>query len=158
MSPAASEVRVGREYPSTPVLGVGAVVIRADKVLLIRRGREPLKGRWSLPGGALEIGETLAEGVAREVLEETGLRVRPVELVTTLDRIYRDEGGRVRFHYVLLDWLCVEEHEAQAEIRCGDDASAVIWAPLSGLEEYGLEPVTLQVIKRGAELAGENRR
>lgn len=131
-------------------------MIRGDEVLLIRRGREPMIGRWSVPGGALEVGETVAGGVAREVWEETGVRVRPVEMVATLDRISRDDEGRVRFHYVLLDWLCVlAEPGSGADLRCGDDASEAAWARIDALDEFGLEPVTLEVIDRAARRRAE---
>ena len=96
-----------REYPAAPLVGVAAVVLCEDEILLVRRGREPLRGMWSLPGGLLELGETTEEGIAREVLEETGLRVRPAQIVTTVDRILRDENGVVRYHYVLVEWLCL---------------------------------------------------
>src|SRR5580698_1918092 len=95
-----------REYPLAPVVGVGAVVLDGDRVLLIQRGHEPMKGQWSLPGGALEVGETLVEGVQREVLEETGLEVEPVSIIEVFDRISRDAEGRVQFHYVLVDYVC----------------------------------------------------
>ena len=96
-----------REYPEAPIVGVGAVVIDGAKVLLVRRGQEPLKGEWSLPGGALELGETLQQGVVREVLEETGLEVVPAGIVEVFDRITRDEAtGRIRYHYVLVDFVC----------------------------------------------------
>ena len=96
-----------REFSEAPIVGVGAVVIDGTKVLLVRRGQEPLKGQWSLPGGALELGETLQQGVAREVLEETGLVVVPEGIVEVLDRIRQDpETGRVRYHYVLVDFVC----------------------------------------------------
>ena len=101
-----------REYPEAPIVGVGAVVIDGTKVLLVRRGNEPLKGQWSLPGGAVELGETLQQGVVREVLEETGLVVVPAGIVEVLDRITQDEvlqdgaSGRVRYHFVLVDFVC----------------------------------------------------
>ena len=94
-----------REFPLAPLVGVGAVVVEQGRVLLVRRGTEPLKGQWSLPGGMLELGESLTGGVMREVREETGLIVETVELVELLDRIQRD-GERVRYHYVLADYLC----------------------------------------------------
>src|ERR1700739_4065588 len=94
-----------REFPSAPLVGVGAVVVDYGRVLLVRRGTEPLKGHWSLPGGMLELGEPLAAGVVREVRDATGLLVEPVELVELLDRIHC-EDGRVRYHYVIADYLC----------------------------------------------------
>jgi 8-oxo-dGTP diphosphatase len=113
-------------------------------------------GAWSLPGGLLEVGETTAEGVVREVFEETGMRVRPVEIVATLDRIVRDEAGRVRFHYVLIEWLCVPERNASEDPVCGDDAAAAIWAGRDEIysETYGLGEPTLGVIERALKLAG----
>ncbi len=98
---------MGREYPERPIVGIAGVTVFRDQVLLVRRGREPLRGAWNLPGGGLEIGERVEDGIAREVREETGLGVRPLKLLEVVDRIDRDEFGRVRFHYVLLDWLCV---------------------------------------------------
>jgi ADP-ribose pyrophosphatase YjhB (NUDIX family) len=152
-------VRTGREYPQAPILGVAAVVLRDNDVLLIRRGREPLLGEWSLPGGALELGETMAEGVAREILEETGIRVRPVEIVATLDRIVRDDQQRVRFHYVLVEWLCFTEGQQKALV-CGDDAAEARW--VSGEEisspDYDLDETTLGVIERALRLAETLRR
>ncbi|HEX3438189.1 MAG TPA: NUDIX domain-containing protein, partial [Pseudacidobacterium sp.] len=91
-----------REYPKAPIVGVGAIILQENKVLLIQRGKEPLKGEWSIPGGALELGETLRQGIQREVREETGLEVEPVQIVEVLDRIAHDDRGAVRFHYVLV--------------------------------------------------------
>lgn len=141
--------RPARRYPAAPVVGVSGVVVHEVRVLLIERGREPLKGRWSLPGGALELGETLAEGVVREVLEETGVRVRPVEMIATLDRIVRDDAGAVQFHYVLVDFVCVPEGD-ELEPRAGDDASEARWVETSELDAggYNLEAATVAVIHR----------
>jgi 8-oxo-dGTP diphosphatase len=138
-----------REYPDAPIIGVGAVVIDDGKVLLVRRGQEPLKGEWSLPGGALELGETLREGVVREVLEETGLTVVPVAIVEVLDRITLGEAtGRVRYHYVLVDFLC---EVAGGTVRGGSDAEEARWVPREELHEQGcyrLAPVTVRVIEK----------
>jgi ADP-ribose pyrophosphatase YjhB (NUDIX family) len=113
-------------------------------------------GAWSLPGGLLELGETTAEGVVREVFEETGLRVRPVEIVATIDRIIPDEAGRVRFHYVLVEWLCVPEMHSVEEPVCGDDAAAAIWLRCDEIysETYDLGEPTLSVIEKALKLAG----
>lgn len=150
-----SKIREGREYPSAPMVGVAAVVVRGPDVLLIRRGREPMLGSWSLPGGVLEVGETTAEGVVREVWEETGVRVRPVEMIATLDRIVRDDAGRVRFHYVLIEWLCFVAEGQGIELACGDDAIAAEWVGRSEIysETYGLTEPTLGVIEKALKLA-----
>lgn len=139
-----------REYPEAPVVGVGAVVIDGARVLLVRRGHEPLKGQWSLPGGALEVGETLHQGVVREVLEETGLQVVPVVIVEVLDRITADEGsGRIRYHYVLIDFVC---RVAGGALCCASDADEARWVAQSDLPLYSLQPVTLRVIEKGISL------
>jgi 8-oxo-dGTP diphosphatase len=147
------EARVGREYPHAPIVGVAGVVLWRGDVLLIRRGREPMLGIWSLPGGALELGETTAQGVAREIVEETGVCVRPVEIITTLDRIIRDGEGRVRYHYVLVEWLCLTE--GSADLVCGDDATEARWVSRGEIfsPEYSLGASTLSVIERAWKLA-----
>ena len=144
-----------REYPAAPLVGVAAVVVRGDEILLVRRGREPLRGMWSLPGGLLELGETTADGVAREVLEETGVRVQPVEIVATIDRIMRDDAGRVRYHYVLVEWLCFVEGDYKGELGCGDDADEAVWVKRSEISsvKFGLVEPTLGVIERALKLA-----
>jgi 8-oxo-dGTP diphosphatase len=136
-----------REYPSAPLMGVGAIVVWEDRVLLVRRGREPLKGHWTLPGGLLEVGESLAAGVEREVREETGLDVEVLELVELVDRIHR-EGPRVRYHYVIADYLCrVRSGTAQA----ASDAEAVRWTEPSEWNSHSalaLDPVTVLVLEK----------
>jgi len=134
-----------REYPDRPIVGVGAVVIDGDRVLLVRRGNEPLKGEWSLPGGAVEVGETLREAIAREVLEETGLTVEVGAVVEVLDRIRPDAAGRARFHYVLIDFVC---HPAGGALCCASDAADAVWAPMADLPQYGVADATVAVIRR----------
>ena len=144
-----------REFPVAPLVGVGAVVVNDGRVLLVRRGTEPLKGQWSLPGGLLELGESLTGGVVREVLEETGLVVEPVELVELLDRIHR-EGEKVRYHYVIADYLC---RVTGGSLQAASDADAVRWAeraewnsdPLRQTPD--LDPVTVRVIELGWQRA-----
>lgn len=114
------------------MVGVGAVIFDAGRVLLVRRGHAPMKGEWSLPGGALEVGETLAEGVAREALEETCLVVEPVAMVDVIDRIERDETGRARFHYVLVDFWC---RVVGGSAACASDAVGLRWAAMDELGE-----------------------
>jgi 8-oxo-dGTP diphosphatase len=143
---------VRREYPEAPIVGVGAVVIDGTKVLLVRRGQEPLKGEWSLPGGALELGETLQQGIVREVLEETGLIVVPGGIIEILDRITQDEAsGRVRYHYVLIDFVC---HVTGGGLCSASDAEEVRWVERDQLQNgYRLAPVTLVVIEKAFRLS-----
>ncbi len=137
---------VRREFPEAPIVGVGAVVIDGTKVLLVRRGQEPLKGEWSLPGGALELGETLREGIAREVLEETGLIVVPMGIVEVLDRITQDAAsGQVRYHYVLIDYVC---RVTGGSLLGASDAEEARWVERERLHEFRLSPVTLAVIEK----------
>jgi 8-oxo-dGTP diphosphatase len=142
-----------REYPEAPIIGVGAVVIDSGKVLLVRRGQEPLKGEWSLPGGALELGETLQQGVVREVLEETGLTVVPGGIVEVLDRITQDElSGRIRYHYVLVDFLC---RVTGGTLRGGSDAEEARWVTQEEWREQGcyrVAPLTVQIIEKAFRL------
>lgn len=140
----------GREYPERPIAGVGAVILDAGRVLLVRRGHAPMKGEWSLPGGALEVGETLAEGVKREVLEETGLEVEPLAMVDVVDRIARDEAGRVQFHYVLVDYLCRVTGGAAA---CASDAVGLRWAAMDELDEVA--EFTREVILKAWKMADQ---
>ncbi len=142
-----------RAYPSAPIVAVAGVVAHQGRVLLVRRGKAPAQGAWSLPGGALELGETLSDGLQREVLEETGLLVEPVRLLGAFDRIVRDDAGRVHFHYVLLDWLCTV---AAGTLRAGSDASEVAWAEpedLTADPPYSLEPSILALL---SSLRGES--
>lgn len=141
-----------REFPVTPLVGVGAVVINGNRVLLARRGNPPLKGQWTLPGGVLEVGETLLEGVVREVREETGLEVEPVELIELLDRIHKS-GDRIQFHYVIADYLC---RVTGGALQAASDVDAVRWVERSEWKsesviapDQRLDPITERVIEKG---------
>ena len=140
-----------REYPEAPLVGVGAVVVDQGRVLLVRRGSEPLKGHWSLPGGMLELGEPLSAGVAREVQEETGLVVEVMELVELLDRIHRD-GERIRYHYVIADYVC---RVVGGELKASSDADAVRWVDRAEWNSHSalkLDPLPVRVIEAGWQM------
>ena len=131
-----------REYPERPIVGIGGVIIDSGRALLIRRGSEPLRGEWSIPGGTLELGETLGQGVARELLEETGIGVRVLELIEVFDRIYAEDGTiaaqaqkKPRFHYVIVDYLC---ERVAGEPRAGSDVTEVAFAREDELGNYHL--------------------
>jgi len=141
-----------REFPSAPLIGVGAVVVDEGRVLLVRRGTEPMKGHWTLPGGLVELGEPLEAAVVREVREETGLIVEPLELIELLDRIHR-EGERVRYHYVIADYLC---RVAGGELRAASDADEVRWVERAEWNSHSalkIDPVTARVIEAGWQRA-----
>jgi 8-oxo-dGTP diphosphatase len=143
---------IDREFPSAPLVGVGAVIVQDARVLLVRRGTEPLKGHWTLPGGMLELGEALTAGTVREVREETGLDVEPIELIELLDRVHR-EGERVRYHYVIADYLC---RVTGGELRAASDADAVRWVERSEWSSHSalvLDPITVRVIEKGWQRA-----
>jgi len=139
-----------KPYPERPVVGVGAVVLDGPRVLLIKRGHPPLKGHWSLPGGGVEVGETLEEAVAREVLEETGLTIEVGPIVEVLDRISRDADGRVEHHFVLVDFVCRAREQGAGEMRAGTDADDAEWVALEDLARYEVAPVTISVIQKAA--------
>jgi len=147
-----SESRDRREYPERPIVGVGAVIVEGGKVLLIRRRYEPLKGQWSLPGGAVEVGEALERAVEREMLEETGLAVDVGPVIEVFDRITHDEARRVRYHFVLIDYLC---RPTGGELRAGSDVDAAIWADPAQLAQYALTEKATGVIQRALTLSGE---
>lgn len=142
---------MSREYPKGPIIGVGGVVIQEGRVLLVRRGQAPLRGEWSIPGGALELGETLHQGLRREMLEETGLEVAPVEMLEVLDRILRDDERRVRYHYVLIDYLCTP---VSGQARAASDAEECRWVRPDELSGYQLRPETLCVLEKAFARAG----
>ncbi len=137
--------RDDRRYPKRPLVGVGALILKRDRILMAQRGKEPLKGWWSLPGGALETGESLRDGVCREVLEETGLEVRPLGVFEIFERIIRDETGAPEYHYVLIDYLC---RITGGTLAPGDDVCRVEWVPRKDLKKLQITEGTLGVINR----------
>jgi mutator protein MutT len=136
--------------PKAPVVGVGGVVVHDGRVLLIRRGKPPLVDRWVIPGGTVELGETLLEALVREMEEETALRVEPTELLTAFDRVERDSEGVV-YHFVILDYLC---RWLSGEARAGSDAREVAWAGPAELAGYDLPPKVLEVVEDALRRAG----
>ncbi|MBI2222706.1 MAG: NUDIX hydrolase [Acidobacteria bacterium] len=138
-----------RKYPPRPIVGVGAVIVADSKVVLIKRRFEPLAGQWSLPGGTLEVGETLEAGTAREILEETGLIVEVGPVIEVFDRILLDEDHRVRYHFVLIDYLC---RPLGGRLQHGSDVAAAVLVEPDQLEAFGLTPKAAAIIKRGVEM------
>ena len=138
-----------RQYPERPIVGVGAVIVDGDRVVLVKRAHEPLKGEWSLPGGSVEVGETLVDAVAREVREETGLTVRVGPLVEVLDRVHRGADGRVEYHFVLLDYRCTV---VAGTLSHGSDASDACWARQDELQRYSLSDSAMRVVAKGLAL------
>jgi mutator protein MutT len=138
-----------RKYPDQPIIGVGGIIFHEDRVLLIKRGMEPSLGQWSIPGGAVGVGETLEEAVRREILEETHLEVEVLTLAKVLDRIFHDSDGRVVYHYVLVDFLCQRQ---AGELRSDSDAEDARFVSLQDLPSYQVAPITLEVICRADRL------
>ena len=134
-----------RRYPKRPLVGVGAIIFKRDRILMAQRGKQPLQGWWSLPGGALELGESLQDAVCREVLEETGLMVRPVKLFEVFECILRDDAGAPEYHYVLIDYVC---RVTGGELRAGDDVCRVEWVRQRDLRDLQITEGTLAVIER----------
>ncbi len=146
-----------REYPERPIVGVGGVIIENGRALLIRRGSEPLRGEWSIPGGTLELGESLQAGVARELLEETGVEVRVLELIEVFDRIFPDEKVQAsgqkqppRFHFVIVDYLC---ERIRGEAQAGSDVTDVAYATEDELEKFHLTETATRVLKKAFAMA-----
>jgi 8-oxo-dGTP diphosphatase len=139
-----------RDYPERPIVGVGAVIIRGDRALLVRRATEPLKGEWSVPGGALELGEKLRDGAAREALEETGLKVEVAEVLDVFDSIFTDADGRTQYHYVLIDFLCTP---LAGEALPASDVSDVMWVTEADLAGMNLRDSIAQVVRKGLAAA-----
>ena len=141
-----------RQYPERPIVGVGAVIVEAGKVLLVKRRYEPLAGRWSIPGGTLELGETLEDGVAREMQEETGLQIQVGPVIEVFDRIIFDADRRVRYHFVLVDYLC---WPIGGDLHAGSDVDAAVLVGPEELDAYDLTEKARAVIARGLELDRE---
>jgi 8-oxo-dGTP diphosphatase len=165
-----------REFPEWPMVGVGGVVIEQNRALLVRRAREPALGEWTIPGGLLEVGETLAAGVAREIQEETGLIVRVVELIEALERIFSESGEirsgvepagaaadlqdaarlpEARYHYVILDYLC---ERVSGEPAISEEISDLAFVPEAELTNYRLTPAATRVLHKAFAMARERKR
>ncbi|HTZ98766.1 MAG TPA: NUDIX hydrolase [Candidatus Aquilonibacter sp.] len=142
-----------REYPDRPVVGVGGVIISGGRALLVKRGSPPLEGQWSIPGGMLEAGETLLLGVRRELLEETGIEVKVLELIEVFERINLDGEGKARYHYVVLDYLC---EAVRGEARAGSDVTDVAWATPAELAQYALTETATRVVLKAFDIAREH--
>jgi 8-oxo-dGTP diphosphatase len=135
-----------REFPETPLVGVGAIIIEDSRILLVKRAHPPLQAQWSIPGGVLEVGELVREAAVREAREETGLIVDPGDLLGVYDRVLRDAEQRVQYHYVLIDFLC---RSVAGELRAASDAAEVRWFTREELPALNLAADTQDVIRRG---------
>jgi 8-oxo-dGTP diphosphatase len=142
-----------REFPETPLVGVGAIIIENARVVLVKRAHPPLQAEWSIPGGVLEVGELVREAAIREAREETGLTVEPVELLGVYDRVLRDADKRVQYHYVLIDFLC---RRVAGDLAAASDAAEVRWFTGQELPELKLAEDTLEVIQKGFAKFGIN--
>jgi 8-oxo-dGTP diphosphatase len=136
---------MSRRYPDHPLLGIGAIIFEDDRILMVERAGNPLKGYWSLPGGLVETGETLETAVKREILEETGLQVEPQQMFELFERIMRDDQGRAEYHYVLLDYLC---KVVGGTLQAGDDVGRAEWVRREDLPSLLITEGTLDVIER----------
>jgi 8-oxo-dGTP diphosphatase len=140
-----------REHPKQPLIGVGALIVESGKIVLIKRGKAPLLGEWSIPGGMLELGETVRLGAEREALEETGLTVRATELLGVFDRVIPDADGKIQYHYVLIDFLC---EKISGELRAGADAADAKWFTPEEVVKLPLPEDTAGVIQAAIVKAG----
>jgi 8-oxo-dGTP diphosphatase len=143
-----------REYPDSPLVGVGAIIIDEGRVLLVKRGHPPLAGEWSIPGGVLEVGETLRQAAVREAREETCLTVQTGDLLGVYDRVLRDKAQRTQYHYVLVDFLC---RRVGGEARAAGDADEVRWFTPSEAAELPLAEDTAEVVRLGFQKADPQR-
>ena len=145
---------MSREYPDYPRVGVGAVILHEDKVLLVRRGKAPSFGKWSLPGGLVELGETTREAIMREIREECGIKIRVVDVAGVIDRVVNDDAGRVRYHYVLVDYLAYPD---SLDVEAGDDAAAAQWFEIGRVADLDTTQGLLDMIRRAEALRGGTR-
>ena len=159
--PEDSKLASSSEYPERPVVGVGGVVIENGRALLIRRGSEPLQGQWSIPGGTLELGESLQQGVARELREETGLEVRVLDLIEVFDRVFpydssapHGRNAKPRFHFVIVDYLC---ERISGQPRAGSDVTDVASATEAELAQYHLTETATRVLQKAFAMARARR-
>src|SRR5206468_9176234 len=143
---------IRREFPELPLVGVGAIIIEGERVLLVKRAHPPIQGQWSIPGGVLEVGEMVREAAVREAREETGLMVEPGELLGVYDRILRDPEQRVQYHYVLIDFLC---RAVGGELLAASDATEVRWFTREELPALHLAEDTQDVIQKGFARLGQ---
>jgi 8-oxo-dGTP diphosphatase len=135
-----------REFPEVPLIGVGAIIVEDERVVLVKRAHPPLQAEWSIPGGVLEVGELVREAAVREAREETGLTIQPLELLGVYDRVLRDPQQRVQYHYVLIDFLC---RRVAGELAASSDAAEVRWFSRDKLSGLNLAEDTLEVILKG---------
>ncbi len=140
---------MARDYPVAPVVGVGAVIVRDGRALIVRRAHEPRRGEWSLPGGRVELGETLIEALRREMKEETGLDIEVGPTLEVFDRVQRDAEGRVRYHFVIVDYLCAPIGGVEV---AGDDAEALAWVTDDEIAAYNVNPHATDLIRKGLAL------
>lgn len=140
-----------REFPEVPLVGVGAIIIENDRVVLVKRAHPPLQAEWSIPGGVLEVGELVREAAVREAREETGLTVEPGELLGVFDRVLRNSEQRVQYHYVLIDFLC---RKVAGDLAAASDAAEVRWFTEEDLPALGLAKDTEEVIRKGFSKMG----
>ncbi len=144
----------GRRYPAGPVLGVGALIFEDARVLLVKRGKEPLRGYWSLPGGGVEVGEALEAAVRREVQEETGLEVAVGPIATVFERILSDASGACEYHYVLIDFYCTV---TGGNLHPGSDASCVEWFDVTSLHGLPMTQGTREVVEACSKAGGRSQ-
>jgi ADP-ribose pyrophosphatase YjhB (NUDIX family) len=140
---------MSHEYPECPVVGVGAVIVKDRKALIIKRANDPYKGQWSIPGGRVELGESLVDAVRREMREETSLHVDVGPVIEVFERIHR-EGGRLRYHFVIIDYLC---SCTGGDLCAGDDAEDAVWVTSEELEQFGIRSSAVAVIRKGLAMS-----